>query len=121
MNELHGILDETTDLLGGADEDEDSDSDYHYVLRGHHKGIMQDDNVPDVDDDDDIFNDAIGTPNLQNDNVSRREILTETKMFSTTATKSRGERKRNELNEFTESVMIVFMLISLYFLLSNLV
>lgn len=107
-------LDETIDILKVVDiastdnlplNDEDDDSGYHYIVTGcDRKYVHETENL-----NDDTTTTTTVKKSRRNENSS--EIDAETKSFGVT----------NKLNEFKNSFIVVFMLFSLYLLISFLV
>lgn len=109
MDHLIGILGETITILG-ADVNDDDDSDYYAVCdpKGLSETVVSGDAI--VEEQKSRNNHSVGC---------QTEATGETMMGI--AVSKNGNGTRNELNEIAESLMIVLMLFSLYFLLSSMV
>ncbi|KAG4070933.1 hypothetical protein HA402_001370 [Bradysia odoriphaga] len=108
MNELLETLDDTITLLG-ADKDEDDNS--YYVL-----------SVPKSQNETVALGDAIiAQENSQNNQMVGCQTEAKGENISFTVSKNQNDGTSCELNELAESLMIVLMLCSLYFLLSSMV
>ncbi|XP_037044385.1 uncharacterized protein LOC119080241 [Bradysia coprophila] len=109
MDKLLEILDETITILD-ADVDEDDNSGY-YVLsdpKGQNETVALGDAI-------------IAKENSQNNHTVGCQTEAEGENITSAVSKNQNDGTSCELNELTESLMIVLMLFSLYFLLSSMV